>query len=94
MTFMARTEITAENIDAAREALPRDQAAQLAVGCVTWGVLYEPGQQRGQVTVWPDADRAAVALGGDSIWCSVQGGRYVAEDGTTFDAAGREIEGA
>ena len=34
------------------------------MGCETWGILYEPGNQRGQITVWPDNDRAAVMVTG------------------------------
>lgn len=64
---MKRTRVTHENIeDVMCEMSTIDQREQLEVGCVTWGITYE-GDQRGQMTVWPNG-RAAIALGGDSIW--------------------------
>lgn len=33
--------VTAENIDAIRDALPTDHAAELQIGCVTWRFRHE-----------------------------------------------------
>ena len=63
---MERTVITAENIGRIREQLPRDQAAALQVGCLTWQFGYESFV--GHITVWPTERRAAVAWNGNSSW--------------------------
>ena len=79
--------VTAANTETVREGLPCDQAAELIVGCRTWGT-YVRGQ-RGQITVWPDG-RCAVCAGGDSVW-----GDWDDRSGTgtldAADAAGRPI---
>jgi hypothetical protein len=60
--------ITSENLEDIREQVSTcDQARALIVGCRTWGIFYEPGRQRGQMTVWPNG-RGAIDFGGDSIW--------------------------
>lgn len=61
--------VTAENIDAVREDMAAgDQKKEIEPGCETWAIFYEPGCQRGQMTVWPYKGRAAVAFGADSQW--------------------------
>lgn len=59
--------VTADNIDAARAACcAPDQRAQLRIGCETWPIgYYGP---RGQMTIWPNQGRGAVAWGADSQW--------------------------
>lgn len=65
---LERTEVTAANLQSVADNLPAlDQAESLAVGCVTWGIFYEPWRQRGQITTWPNG-RAAIMLGADSEW--------------------------
>ena len=60
--------VTEDNIAAVKQSMAAlDQAAEIAPGCVTWSIYYEPGDQRGQMTVWPNG-RGAVAHGGNSIW--------------------------
>ena len=66
-----KTLVTADNIDEIREAIPvLDQRAEIEVGRVisTWPIYYQPGNQRGQITVFHDTDRAAVCYGGYSEW--------------------------
>lgn len=59
--------VTIDNIETARESCAAlDQRAELAPGCETWPI-YTQGQ-RGQMTVWPDAGRAAVCWGADSAY--------------------------
>lgn len=89
--------VTAENIDEVRGDMAAcDQADELEPGCETWGIIYEPGGQRGQMTIWPDSGRAAVCHGGDSTW-----GDWDSDDLTLqcddprdvfYDADGEEIE--
>lgn len=60
--------VTRDNIEVVKDSMAAlDQRAELAPGCVTWAIYYEPGSQRGQMTVWPNG-RGAIARGGDSIW--------------------------
>lgn len=60
--------VTAENIEAVRDDMTaNDQKAEIEPGCETWGIKYDGGQ-RGQITVWPHNRRAAICLGGDSIY--------------------------
>lgn len=66
---MQHFHVTAENIEEARESMQAgDQRKELEPGCETWGILYQPGSQRGQITVWPHKGRAAVCFGADSLW--------------------------
>lgn len=65
--YTSRETVTAENIAEIKQSISCDQAYELEVGCETWGILYQPGNQRGQITVWPN-ERAAICLGGDSSW--------------------------
>jgi hypothetical protein len=88
---LASATITEDNLDAARELLPRDQAREVVVGCKTWAVYY--GSQRGQMTVWPSG-RAAICLGGDSEWgdWDFQAGMLTTEAGVRYDDDGNEVE--
>lgn len=66
---MQHHHVTAENIDIVRDQIASgDQREEVEPGCETWGILYQPGSQRGQITVWPREGRAAIALGGPSVW--------------------------
>lgn len=66
---MFHAHVTAENIDTVREEVTAlDQCKNLEVGCETWSITYQPGNQGGWITVWPHKGRAAICLGGDSIW--------------------------
>lgn len=53
-------------LDARSNISACDQAADLMWGCETWGILYAPGDQRGQMTRWPDGG-GAVCLGGELV---------------------------
>ncbi len=60
--------VTADNIDMVKTTMAAcDQEGQLIPGCETWGIIYQPGNQRGQMTRWPNG-RGAVDFGGDSAW--------------------------
>ena len=60
-------DVTEENIDDVREQIAAvDQAQEVCPGCQTWPIYYE-GQQRGQITVWPDG-RVRMCYGGDSVY--------------------------
>lgn len=65
--FLDRTEITAENIDLAKEKLPLDQRGEMKIGCFTWAFVSDDGQS-GRITVWPESGRAALCTNGDSFW--------------------------
>jgi hypothetical protein len=76
-------EVTSTNIaEALQYCSASDQRDDLKPGCLTWPIYYDPGAQRGQLTIWPADGRAAVALGGDSDWYDCQPAPYaiVAED--------------
>ena len=61
--------VTDDNIEDVREIMcAADQADEIYPGCVTQGILYEPGQQRGQLTVYSNNMRAAICIGGYSVW--------------------------
>lgn len=60
--------VTSDNLDEVISSMAAlDQAEELAPGCITWAIFYDPGDQRGQMTVWPNG-RGAMACGGDSVW--------------------------
>ena len=65
---MQKIIVMKDNIDRVREYLPGDQAEEIEPGCETWSIIYQPGNQSGQVTIWPEVGRAALYRGGDSIW--------------------------
>ena len=89
---MERITVTADNLETVRETMHgRDQAEELVVGCETWGILYQPGNQRGQMTVWPNG-RAAIMLGGNSAWGDWIDGQMLTDDGELYDSAGELIE--
>lgn len=85
--------VTAETLAEYRETLPRDQAAEIEPGCVTWAITYEPGAQRGQMTVWPATGRAAIYLGGASAWgeWDNKAGVLTTDDGGRYDEDGQLI---
>ena len=88
---------THEDLDAAKESIPRDQAECLEIGCTTWGIIYQGGQ-RGQITIWPDT-RTAVCFGGNSDWGYwIPDSRIIVMDGcdedgyeVTYDDDGERI---
>jgi len=65
---MEKRLVTRDNMERIRCELPSDQGKKLESGCVTWRIIYQPANQVGHVTVWSTVDRAALWLGGDSIW--------------------------
>ncbi|NUB25745.1 hypothetical protein GAY30_12705 [Azospirillum brasilense] len=92
MNLLYPTTVTAENIETVRELLPCDHAAEIEVGCETWGITYGGGQ-RGQITVWPEQKRAAGCYRGDSDWgdWSEESRTITLEDGRVIDADGEEV---
>lgn len=59
---------TTEELETAKTAMSvNDQRDELVIGCDTWPITYDPGQQGGQMTRWPNG-RGAICLGGDSDW--------------------------
>ena len=72
--------ITKENIEEARHSCAAlDQARELTPGAETWGIIYQPGNQRGQMSRWPDG-RGAVSFGSDSIWGNWEGDVLVTDE--------------
>jgi hypothetical protein len=71
----SRMLVTAENIREVMTRVPADQAEDLAPGCETWSMLLHGGSTRGQITVWPEVDIAAVSWGRGSFW-----GRWYAQE--------------
>ncbi len=70
-TEYKRVRVNEDNIEEIRDAIAAtDQRNEIRVGQVisTWPIVYEPGQQRGQMTIWHDTDRGACCHGGDSLW--------------------------
>ena len=91
--------VTAENIDEVREDMAAcDQANELEPGCETWGIIYEPGGQRGQMTIWPEDQRGAVCHGADSAWGDWYSNKMMLQlddpRDVFYDVAGEEIEEA
>ena len=89
---MTRIIVTRENIDGLKEQMPIDQGLEITPGCITWGIMYEPGGQRGQMTAWPDG-RGALCLGGDSAWGDWDAELttlYTDPDGIPYDSEGIE----
>jgi hypothetical protein len=83
--------ITADNLELIRDSMAAcDQAGEIYPGCITWGIKYEGGQ-RGQMTIYPDTGRAAVAFGGDSIWgdWDARNAHLVDDDGRRLDSDGQ-----
>ncbi len=62
--------LTSENLAEIMQAIvANDQVDQLSIGqTVSTYAFTSDGGQRGQLTVWHDQQRGAVALGGDSDW--------------------------
>jgi hypothetical protein len=74
-------EITVDNMQDIKGMMAAcDQATEVYPGCVTWGIIYDGGQ-RGQMTIYPKTGRAALCLGGDSIWGDWSGGCLHADSG-------------
>lgn len=89
--------ITADNITEIKESIPAsDQRDEVQIGTVisTWPIFYSPGNQRGQITVYHDHNRAAIWCGGDSAWGDwLESSEIIAlDDGHTYiDSTGKEI---
>jgi hypothetical protein len=58
---------TQDDIENLRGQIATDQYEELIIGAETWGILYDPGQQRGQMLRLPNG-RGAVEFGADSEW--------------------------
>lgn len=61
-------EITEANIENYREKLPRDQADELVVGCLTHSFDQPNTPEKGVLTIYPESYRGAVCFGADSEW--------------------------
>jgi hypothetical protein len=66
--------VTTENIQELLANIPLDQAQDLHPGCETWPIA-PLGKPTGQITVWPEANIAAVSWGYGSFW-----GRWYGDD--------------
>lgn len=66
--MLGGTEVTQANFDEIRERLPRDQARELKVGCLTWTAHSDRSPEMRVITVWPEEGRAAIFHGADSAW--------------------------
>ena len=71
-----------------------DQKAEVKVGQTisTWPITYENGQ-RGQMTIFHDVKRGAVAFGGPSIWGYWDDEARIlhADDGGDYNELGEEV---
>ena len=67
------TVITAENAASVRESLPCDMR-DAPIGAETWGIIYQPGNQRGQMVrvvsgaLYDHCERGGIMTGGDTAW--------------------------
>lgn len=80
--------VTEDNIDEIKWEICCDQADEVEVGMTisTYAIFYEPGHQRGQMTIFHDTGRGAINFGADSDW-----GDWDDERGIlTLDDAGQE----
>jgi hypothetical protein len=90
MTTMQRIIVTADNLEAAKEAcIALDQRRELEPGCETWGITYAGGQ-RGQMTRWPNG-RGAICRGGDSDWGDWDGDTLILDCGERVNDAGQTV---
>lgn len=82
------------NIEAIREQIPSDQAAELEIGCVTWAFEYNASnfEVLGRMTIWPTG-RGAIEFGSDSFWgeWDYQDEELTTDDGMVFSRAGIEL---
>lgn len=92
MSHATRTTLTVTNIERIKALMPIDQAAEAVVRCETWSFYYQPGNQAGQFTVWPNG-RGAVFFGGNSLWGDWDDNHNVLhlDNGGQVDAQGRVI---
>jgi len=68
-----------------------DQRDVLSPGDRTWGIIYQPGGQRGQMSHYAADDRGAICLGGDSEWGDWIHGRLYTDDGDVYDDDGNPV---
>lgn len=92
---MERVVITSANIDRiCNDIAAADQEAEVKIGreISTWPITYGNGQ-RGQMTVFHDVNRAAVAFGGPSIWGYWDDEARIlhADDGGDYNELGEEV---
>ena len=87
--MLEHTDVTFDNFEEVLESIPyRDQRNEMMIGCQTWPIIYQPGNQRGQGTWWTNG-RIAIALGSDSIWGDmVDDETMLSDDGEYYDLAG------
>ncbi len=76
---MNKITVTTDNLAELRETIAIDQAKELHVGDETWGIIYQPSNQRGQMSRY-QYNRGAIEMGCDSDW----GDWKVAPDGTRY----------
>jgi hypothetical protein len=78
-----KVKVTKENLEHVRETIGAlDQRAELVAGCETWTIPH------GQMTVWPEDCRGAIAWGSDSHWGDWFDGMLHLDNGDTFNAEG------
>lgn len=93
---MTRIKVTAENFQEVNKmVLASDMAAEVKIGqeIETWPITYEGGQ-RGQMTVYHPAERAAIFTGGLSVWGDWDEDTRTLrdEDGAEYDENGEPVE--
>ena len=93
---MTRIKVTTENIEEVRDlVLASDMAEEIKIGqeIETWAITYENGQ-RGQMTVYHPAERAALFNGGESVWGDWDEDTRTLrdEDGNEYDENGEPVE--
>jgi hypothetical protein len=78
-----KTLVTHENLEKVQETMGAlDQRAELVAGCETWPI------QGGQMTIWPEASRGAIAWNADSHWGDWSNGKLYLDNGDIYNAEG------
>lgn len=88
--------VTEENIEEIREEINCDQADEIKVGDTisTYAIFYQPGNQRGQLTIVHNEGRAGIHFGADSDWGNWSDKKQILtldENDQQYDINGEEI---
>jgi hypothetical protein len=84
--------VTIDNIETISDTMAAgDQSDELCPGDETWGIIYQPGNQRGQMTRYANG-RGAVCFGGDSEWGEWDEGILTIDNsGIRYDEDGEDV---
>ena len=85
------TIVITKDTDLAAVCVASDQRAEPHPGDRTWGIIYQPGGQRGQMSHYVRYGRGAIAFGGDSMWGDWIQGRLHTNDGFVYDDHGNLV---